>query len=76
MGVEQVYPMVSVVVVMEYSVEPMNSESSVSDLVWTFAEHYGRVSADSILEETTASLVSVVVVVLARLVPVAWEERV
>lgn len=44
--------------------------------VWIFAERDDLVSVELILEERMMSLVSAVVVVLVRLVPVAWEERV
>ena len=75
MVVERISQMTSVEVVVHYSVEPMNSESSVSDSVWTFAEHDDLVSVEQILEERMMSLVPVAVVVPVRLVPVAWEER-
>ena len=68
---ELVYQQVSVVVVVHYSVELMDSESSVLDSVLIFAEHYGRVSVERIREELTASLGDPV-----HLVIVAWEERV
>ena len=76
MVVEQISQTISVVVVIQYSVELMNSESSVLDSVLTHAEHYGRVSVAEIIEEQMNSLFSVVVVAPAHLVPVAWEERV
>ena len=60
---------------MHYSVEPMSSESSVSDSVWTFAERDDLVSVELILEELMMSLVSVAVVVPVHLAPVAWEVR-
>ena len=75
MVVERVYQQVSVVVVIQYSVELMDSESSVSDSVWTFAERDDLVSVEPILEERMMTLVSAAVVVLVRLVPVAWEVR-
>ena len=67
--------MIPVVVVIHYSVKPMSSESSVLDSVWTFAERDDLVSVERVLEERMMSLVSAVVVVLVRLVPVAWEVR-
>jgi hypothetical protein len=75
MVVELAYQMSLVMVVIQYSVEEMSSEPWMLVSVLTHAEHYGRVSAVVILEEKTVSLVSVVVVVLARLVPVVWEVR-
>ncbi len=63
------------VVVEHYSVEPMNSESSVPDSVWTFAERDNLVSVELILEELMMSLVSAVVVDPVHLVPVVWEVR-
>ena len=75
MVVERVYQQVSVVVVIQYSVELMDSESSVSDSVWTFAERDDLVSVERILEEQMMSLFSAVVVDPAHLVPVVWEER-
>ena len=74
--VELVYQMTSVVIVVHYSVEPMNSESSVSDSVLIFAERDDLVSVELILEELMMSLVSAVVVDPVHLVPVVWEERV
>ena len=72
---ERVYQMSSVMDVIQYSVEPMNSESSVSDSVWTFAERDDLVSVEQILEERMMSLVSVAVVVPVHLAPVAWVVR-
>ena len=76
MVVELVYQMTSVVVVIQYSVEPMSSESSVLDLVLIFAERDDLVSVELILEERMMTLVSAVVVDPVHLVPVVWEERV
>ena len=73
---ELVYQMTSVVIVVHYSVEPMNSESSVSDSVLIFAERDDLVSVELILEERMMSLVSAVVVDPVHIVPVVWEERV
>ena len=72
---ERISQMISVVVVVHYSVEPMNSESSVPDSVLIFVERDDLVSVEQILEERMMSLVPVAVVVPVRLVPVAWEER-
>jgi hypothetical protein len=76
MVVEQISQTISVVVVIHYSVEPMSSESSVLDSVLIFAEHRDLFSVAVNLVEMTVSLVSVVVVVIVRLVPVVWEETV
>lgn len=62
--------------VIQYSVEEMSSEVWMLVSVWIFAERDDLVSVELILEERMMSLVSAVVVVLVRLVPVAWEERV
>jgi hypothetical protein len=75
MVVERVYRQASVMVVIQYSVERMSSECSMLDSVWTFAERDDLVSVEQILEERMMTLVSVAVVVLVRLVPVAWEVR-
>ena len=72
MVVERVYQMSPVRDVIQYSVERMSSESSVLDLVLIFVERDDLVSVELILEEQMMSLVSVVVVDPAHLVPVAW----
>jgi hypothetical protein len=71
MVVERICQMGSVLGDMQYSVMKMSSEVWMLVSVWTFAEHCGRVSVERIREELTASLVSVAVVVLVHLAPVA-----
>lgn len=68
--------MISVEVVVHYSVEQMDSVLWMLISVWTFAEHDGLVSVEQMLEERMMSLVLVVVVDPVHLVLVVWEERV